>query len=286
MKKPLIIHPFLFGWFFVLALYSANVAEVSPTQVLIPIVVVTASAVVILLLARLVLRNLRRAALLTSIALILCFSYGHVVNLVVPTPSAGYNFSTPESGLAMVIWLVWAFLFGASIYFLRRIRRIPTRLTTLLNIVGAVLVVMPLVNIVVQEARGSTHHAAVPDTSELQLSVPATPPDIYYIILDRYASASTLEETYGFDNSEFLDYLSDKGFYVASDSRANYFSTQHSLASSLNMEYLNDLSTEVGETATDLAPIYDMMEDYKVWRLLKSVDYEFIHFGSWWEPTR
>jgi hypothetical protein len=78
MKKPPIIHPFLFGLFFVLALYSANVAEVSPTQVLIRIVVVTASTIVILVLARMLLRDFRRAALLTSIALILCFSYGHI----------------------------------------------------------------------------------------------------------------------------------------------------------------------------------------------------------------
>jgi hypothetical protein len=29
-----------------------------------------------------------------------------------------------------------------------------------------------------------------------------------------------------------------------------------------------------------------MLQDYKVWRFLKSRGYKFIHFGDWWEPTR
>jgi hypothetical protein len=125
-----------------------------------------------------------------------------------------------------------------------------------------------------------------PDTGDLQLMVPQTPPDIYYIILDRYASASTLKERLGFDNSEFLDYLSDNGFYVAPESRGNYMRTHYSLASSLNMDYLNDLAQQVGETATDTSPVFEMLQNYEVWRLLKPAGYEFIHIGSWWEPTR
>ena len=49
-----------------------------------------------------------------------------------------------------------------------------------------------------------------------------TPRDIYYIIVDGYASSSTLEEIYGYDNHEFTDYLTERGFYVASESRSNY----------------------------------------------------------------
>jgi hypothetical protein len=79
---------------------------------------------------------------------------------------------------------------------------------------------------------------------------------------------------------------SDKGFYVAAESRDNYLNTEHSLASSLNMEYLDGLVEEVGETAADLSPLYAKLQDYRLWRLLKSADYEFIHVGSWWEPTR
>ena len=90
----------------------------------------------------------------------------------------------------------------------------------------------------------------------------------------------------GIKKSEFLNDLSDKGFYVANESVSNYLKTRSSLASSLNMEYINYLTEQYGEEYQDLAPIYHLMQDYSVWRLLKSARYEFIHFGSWWEPTR
>lgn len=139
MKKRFVVHPFLSGSFFVLALYSGNVHEVSFSQVVLPVVVVIASTAVILLLASILLRKVRRAALLTSIAVTPCFSYGHVVNLAAKTPGAGFHFFTPLGGSAALILLAWAFVFGA----------------------------------------GSD--------------------------LDRYEGASTIEETYDFDNGEFID---------------------------------------------------------------------------------
>src|SRR6185295_7846895 len=50
-------------------------------------------------------------------------------------------------------------------------------------------------------------------------------PDIYYFIFDRYASNATLSREFGFDNGALTRFLEDKGFYVASESRANYLKT-------------------------------------------------------------
>ncbi len=66
-------------------------------------------------------------------------------------------------------------------------------------------------------------------------------PDIYYIILDGYARSDVLSSLYGFDNSEFINFLTDNGFYVAEKSRSNYHRTQLSLASTINSEYLEYL---------------------------------------------
>jgi hypothetical protein len=65
----------------------------------------------------------------------------------------------------------------------------------------------------------------------------STRPDIYYIILDGYGRADALEEIYGYDNSAFIDFLSSRGFYMASQSQSNYIHTAISLTSSLNMSY-------------------------------------------------
>jgi hypothetical protein len=87
-----------------------------------------------------------------------------------------------------------------------------------------------------------------------------------------------LKDLYSYDNSEFMDYLADTGFFVASETVANYHFTRRSLRSSLNMNYIHKEAAE-GRVSGDLL-------DYKVWRLLKTMGYRFVHFGSWWEPTR
>ena len=280
MKRELPIHPLLFALFPVLSLYSANVAEVSARQVLFPMLVVLAAAILSVLLAWLVLRDLRKASVLASLVLILCFAYGHIVK---PMDDSS---STALTNLAKVILVTWAVILAVAGYLVWKTRRDFRKLTVILNIVGAVMVVVPAITITNDEITGSAHPSATPDAAEIHLSMPETPRDIYYIILDRYPSASALEEKHGFDNSVFLNYLSGKGFFVASESHANYAFTEYSLASSLNMEYLDSLSQDVGEDSTDEEPLQDLIQDYEVWRLLKPLGYEYIHFGSWWEPTR
>jgi hypothetical protein len=85
--------------------------------------VVIACTVVILFLAWLLLRSIGKAALLASIAVVLCLSYGHVVNLVDKQPGAGYNFITAISGAAIPILMAWAIMFGISVYFIGGIGR-------------------------------------------------------------------------------------------------------------------------------------------------------------------
>ena len=111
--------------------------------------------------------------------------------------------------------------------------------------------------------------------SETESQVPADGqlPDIYYIILDGYGRADVLQQTHEFDNTEFLDSLSQRGFFVASESRANYPSTRFSLASSLNMAYLKQ---------DDPSPHYldTLIENNNVVRFLKSIGYKIVHMDS------
>jgi hypothetical protein len=109
--------------------------------------------------------------------------------------------------------------------------------------------------------------------------------DIYYIILDGYASSDILEEVYGYDNQEFINYLNTKGFYVASKSFSNYALTFLSLASSLNMEYINWLTAVLRAESKDRSIPSHMIQDSKVMNFLRSIGYKFIHFSSGWGPT-
>ena len=80
--------------------------------------------------------------------------------------------------------------------------------------------------------------------------------------------SSTLKNVYNYDNQNFIDYLISKGFYVATKSQSNYPMTFLSLASSLNMKYLNYLTDLVGIESEDPTLPYQMIKDSKVMNFL------------------
>jgi len=286
MKKPFVIHPFLFAIFPVLFLFAHNVEEqVLFSEILVPTAIVLGFTLLLLLLLGLILGDNKKAGIVVSIFLILFFSYGHVYDII-----WGRRIGIFLIGKHRYLQLTWGMLFTCGAYFIIRTRRDLHNFTKILNIMATFLVVISLINIATFELKERPWRS-IKATENIKINTvdsrrADTLPDIYYIILDRYASTSTLKEFYNFDNSEFIDYLSDKGFYRASKSTANYLKTGHSLASSLNMEYINYLSDKMGEESRNWRPLFEMLQNYKVWRFLKSRGYKLIHFGSWWGPTR
>ena len=103
-------------------------------------------------------------------------------------------------------------------------------------------------------------------------------PDIYYIILDEYAGFESLEKKFGFDNSKFYSELSERGFFIPSKSYSNYPFTVMSIPSSLNMQYLNFFSDELGTENTDLDPIREILEKNLVMNNLSSNGYYIVSF--------
>jgi hypothetical protein len=122
--------------------------------------------------------------------------------------------------------------------------------------------------------------------SSWQASLPAensasgSLPDIYYIILDMYARADYLEEIYYHDNDEFLSFLTDKGFYIASESRSNYPYSTHSLAASLNFMYLDEVVDQVGNDFNHFGPSITMFKNNRLVHLLRNHGYTTVAFAT------
>lgn len=277
MKRPFIIHPFLFAIFPILFLYCHNIEQALFSETLLPSITALGFTLVFVLLLRLILRDGKKAAIIGSIFMVLFFSYGHVFDMI-PSWQIRY-FDKHKYFLAF-----WGVTFACGSYFVVRTRRDLHNFTKILNTAALSLAVISLINIGTYEFK--TRSAPESKNKRMDIGKAATSRDIYYIILDGYANSSTLKEIYGYDNRRIIDYLTKKGFYVASASRSNYAQTQPSLASSMNMEYINYLTDLVGEASNDMTPLYQMIENSKVMNFLKSTGYMFIHFGSGWGPTK
>jgi hypothetical protein len=114
----------------------------------------------------------------------------------------------------------------------------------------------------------------------------AASPDIWHIILDRYADRETLARVYRYDNRPFLDALRARGFEVGEGNYSNYQRTAHSVASTLNGGYLDRLAGAMAERQTDWVPIYRAMTTNQALRFFGNNGYQTVFAGSWWNPTR
>ncbi len=287
MKKPPLIHPFLLALFPTIFLLAQNIEMVLLSQTLLPLAIVVGFTTFFLVLLTILLKESRKAGIIVSFMLILFFSYGHVFELVESVVEGQPGGNLDHGPLLMA----WALLFVSGATIAVKIQD-TRRWTTILNVVAIALIAPSLMEVGLYELRvhglkrTQSWAAAEQAPANLEKERNEPPPDIYYIILDRYASASTLEEEFHVDNSAFIDYLKGKGFYVAEESLTNYPKTFQSLASSLNMKHLTYLTDELGRDTATRTPVYKMLENYEAWRVLKAQGYNFIHIGSSWEPTR
>ncbi len=289
MKKTITIHPYLFAIFPILFLYSHNIGQLSMlsfSEVFIPVAIILGFAIIAMVIFWLIFkRDSYKAGIVTSIFLVLFFSYGRIHELIV-----GFKIGNFIIGGHRYLSVLWLILFIVGVFFTIRTKLNLRNLINILNIISVVLVLFPLINIGIynfnkRDTQQDPGVAAREDGSTITENRGELP-DVYYIILDGYAGSDSLEEFYDYDNQEFTSFLAEKGFFVASKSRCNYPWTYLSLASSLNMEYINFLSEDAGIGSDDRTLPYKMITSNKVWKFLDSKGYQFVHFdSSGWGPT-
>ncbi|HRA93318.1 MAG TPA: sulfatase-like hydrolase/transferase [Aestuariivirga sp.] len=185
-------------------------------------------------------------------------------------------------------WVLGWLALGASLFLWNGARRLVPILATIFAVGNT----LPLLYNVVTSGTWADRTAITSvvagafDADPVSASEPAEKPDIYYFVFDRYARQDQLKAVYGYDNTEFLAALRQRGFFIADNAYSNYQRTTHSVISSLNFDYLDRVDTPATQSKADWLPLYQMFQDFRIARFLKGLGYE-VHFsGTWWEPTR
>lgn len=282
LRNYYLLHPFFFSTYPILFLFSNNLGKTDLSQLFTPLVLVLFSSLIISNLFRLLFKNPQKAALLSSVWVLLFFSFGHVYNII--TTWSGEL--SPENYTLM--FAVWIIFFSFSYFLTLDTKKDVTTFNRTLFNISFVLLFLQIATILsfLLSKDGGYFFSNTKTVFEYNKGKNfMETPDVYYIILDRYARSDVLKRFYNFDNSEFLDFLRKNGFYVSDKSSANYLKTTHSLASSLSMNYLEQLKNQEGVKSRNWKPLYKMLTDYPVWKILKEHNYQFFHFGTWWEPT-
>jgi hypothetical protein len=267
-------YPFLLAAYPALALLSNNITQVKYPAGVRPVILSCLAAGVLFLLLRLVYRNTQRAAFIVAAWLLLFFSYGQIYDTI------SNKWKIPH----FTTWMLAALLLLAILVLV--LAALPKLhfdgIILPLNIVSLGLVVYVLVPVINWSFIKTAPASKVIGSAKQTLQVPAdeTLPDIYYIMPEDYGRADQLQEWAQIDTSSFQQFLKDKGFYVASCSQSNYVTSELSLGSSLDMDYLQNLGSGFRANNEDQSVIWNAIRYNTIEADLKKIGYKTVAFAT------
>ncbi|AMM51064.1 hypothetical protein TH61_07570 [Rufibacter sp. DG15C] len=274
LKGKWLIHPFLIGIFPILFLYAYNISFIHIKEIIQPTLVVIVCTFLLLIIAKVLFKSWNKAGIITSILLLLFFSYQAIHLRLI------YWFGE-ENIKQSVLIPAFAILIITIAYFLIKSNSSFTRLTKTINFFSILLVLLPISQIVYLHIKRSTLHASEAKYKPLvwkHRPLSEQRPDIVYLILDGYGRADILKKDYKVEMDGFTSFLEDEGFFIATESNSNYSRTPASLASSLNLDYIQNLAGYHPQQS--YKELHEAIEHARLPRWLASENYNLFSFTS------
>lgn len=262
-----VIFPLLLAIYPILFLYAQNAQELCIQQAM-PTAILASLVIALLFFATAgIIKNRSKATLFTVFLACLFYFYPHTPMLA----DLLKNLNFTDKGIA-----VSAALLAVLGYFLILNLKQETvqRLNEFLGNLAVLLIIFNLVRAAPIELKKAALIKGNSVVTAVKTDSTGTDyPDIYYIILDEYASTHTIKQRYGYNNGPFESRLRSRGFYIAEKSRCRYLDTYHSLATSLNMNYVDAHESPVN--------IYQMIQENRVARFLRQKGYTIVLVGGY-----
>jgi hypothetical protein len=203
--------------------------------------------------------------------MVLFFSYGHVYILL----------TEKVEKIDFKVWLLIAWLVLAVAAVLWARWKSPSPLILNVVMLGLIITSLTRVDLGLGPRSAYAKSAAAKNAPLQNLTLPQNPPDVYYFILDMYTRQDLLQSAFHYDNSGFVNALEQRGFYVGQCSQSNYSRTEISLASSLNLSYLQDLDPKFNDpNSTARRHLWDALKHNTVRYQLESLGYKTISFAN------
>jgi hypothetical protein len=294
--RAIIIYPLIFTIIPLLSVFLRNILIVNLAEFFRATIITLFFLLLLWWILYKLTKSLSKSALISTIFFILLFSFGQLLpGLAIIFWKVGLDVQTQlfnNIRLALyVILIVWIVLFLLISYLIWKIHSDLKLVTTFMNITSIILILLiifqhaPKLEYAISNLRSENTVKANSDVISKPNITKSDYPDIYFIILDGYGRADSLSGYFDYDNQEFLTYLSEKGFYISTESNSNYLLTYLSLASTLNLNYLDDLAAEMGITTNNIFPILQRIQQNRLMDFLASLGYRTIAFQSGYHAT-
>ncbi len=292
LSNKWMIFPVIYPITAVLSYYFNNFLESTYQGLLLTFLFTVGILIIFWLFSKLILRDSQKAAVFIFVCSSLFFTFQNIVHILRELSFNCRNISLLRfwhSNLGQfIVFCVILSLFILVFLMVKKINRINSLIIFYLNIFSVILLFTVIINGVSSinrhnDKKDNFEKFWQSEISSLDYSnhnILEEKPDIYYLIFDGFTRSDVLLELYDLDNSAFISDLESRGFYVAADSYSNYTQTRTSLASSLNLRYLDEAAIIVGEDKSFYFPAYYMINNSVVENTLQSYGYNMVSFRS------
>jgi hypothetical protein len=262
----------LFSIYPVFELYAYNVHSVLLVELFRPLFISIFFAILFFLSLQLFFHHAQTSALIVFFIYVAFFYYGHVRGQLVSSNVIVRDDLLAGSWLAVIV-LGCALIIRYARHWNSDIVAVTLNLTTIILLLFPADLLAVYNYMLAQPLQRKTDHT-------VQVEASSASPDIYYIILDAYTRSDAMRNKIGYDNSAFINSLKEMGFYVAECSQSNYGTTSLSLGSSLNMDYLQNLSDAYAPKENSLLYAFKALDSNAVRNTLNGAGYETVAFAS------
>lgn len=209
-------------------------------------------------------RKILHAALMAAMVMAFNFFFGYTQDLI--------RTIAPASIFVKYSFLTALFLVTlAGAFFILRKKNL-SKFTAYLNILFCLLIIIEIFSLLSKPGWQKINSTAI---EKLFVRCDScAKPDIYIIVLDGYPGDLHLKEGLLHDNNELLGNLTSRGFRTLQKTRSNYIFTPYSMASTLNMEYL-DSSRVNGKRKDGIKYALEKINNNKLVAFLQSQGYLF-----------
>jgi len=279
LKKYIIPFPFIFGIWPIITLIAYNISEMPLNDGFRALFYSFIATLIIYVFLSILIKNPIKSSILTTLIILLFFSYGHLYDILLGFTIFGHTLGRHRylgfAYLAGFVFISWIIL---------RTKRELSDLPKLLSIFSILLLLLPAYQITTYYINKRLANKEIESeiSQEMDVSIPQDQPirDVYYILTDGYPRDDFINQYMDRDNSEFMDYLRSKGFFIAECSQSNYSTTSGSMAATLNMNYLHDNDKEKSGALPPPAILDAMIRSNIVQANFSNLGYKIVTFEN------
>ena len=267
--------PLLLTIYAILFFLDNNIAQVDIHAADRLLLFFSAATLLLLFIMTLVLHDIRRAGLVVFIFGMIFFTYPHERMVV--------QENLPALIIPMILIPVNILLMAGAFWVaIKASRDKMATLSMYLNAITLSLVLIQVTLILVYEYKITAYWRAarlkVPQHTAEVNPGNSSFPDVYFIVLDGYARADVLQDELSLDNSDFLEALRERHFFVADCSMSNYAQTEQSLASTFNMMYIDQIVSGIKDTHLSEDYFSPYIKNNLVRQYFESIGFQTVSF--------